>query len=47
MENCKNIVNIWIGLSICAYAGKTNCNDCRAFYNFTTNKIKISNSGRL
>ena len=37
---CKNIINIWIGLAICAYAGKTNCNDCRKYYNFENNKIK-------
>ena len=47
MENYKDIVNIWIGLAICAYARKTKGNDCREFYNFKTNKIKISNSGRL
>lgn len=32
----KNIINIWIGLAICAYAGKTNCTECRNYYNFYT-----------
>ena len=36
----KNIINIWIGLAICAYAGKTNCTECRTYYNFQNNTIK-------
>jgi hypothetical protein len=41
MDHYKYILNIWFGLTICAYSGKTNCNECRKFYNFETNKIKF------
>jgi hypothetical protein len=30
----KDIIGIWYGLAVCAYAGKSICNDCRKFFNF-------------
>ena len=38
----ENIINTWIGLALCVYAGKTNCNECRKYINFlsfTKNKF--------
>jgi hypothetical protein len=36
----KDILGIWYGLALCAYARKTNCNNCRTFFNFTTQDLK-------
>ena len=36
----KDILGIWYGLALCAYARKTNCNNCRTFFNFQTKFLK-------
>jgi hypothetical protein len=38
--NCpyKDIVGIWYKLALCAYAGKTNSNDCSKYAKFLANQ---------